>query len=229
MVKNHLSRLNAPTSWGIKKKGIKFTTRPSAGAHTLKESLPLSVVVTTLLKYARTRREVKKILNEGKIFVNGKVRKDLGFGLGLMDVISVPSVQENYRLFYNRKGKFTLLALKEDEKDIRVVQIKNKKVIAHGKTQINNSDGTNLLLDKAGDYKTGDTLCLSLKDGKIKEHLSLKKGARVYISGGTKQGVVGTLEEMKEKNIIVKTEEGNFETAKRYAFVIGKMHTLEEK
>jgi len=73
MVKNHLSRLNAPTSWSIKRKVIKFTTRPSGGAHSLRESIPLSIVVTQLLKYARTRKEVKKILNEGKIFVNGKV------------------------------------------------------------------------------------------------------------------------------------------------------------
>ena len=229
MVKNHLSRLNAPTSWGIKKKGIKFVTRPSAGAHTLRESIPLSVIVTTLLKYARNRKEVKKILNEGKILVNGKVRKDLGFSLGLMDIISVPSIQENYRIFYDTKGKFTLLAVKDDESDIRIVQIKNKTTIAHGKTQINNSDGTNLILDKDSDYKTGDTLFLSFKDGKIKEHLQLKKGARIYISGGTKRGVVGTLEETKERNIIIKTQEGYFETAKRYAFVIGKIKTLEEK
>ncbi len=229
MVKNHLSRLNAPTSWGIKKKGIKFTTRPSAGAHTLRQSMPLSTIVTTLLKYARTRKEVKKILNEGKIFVNGKVRKDVGFAVGLMDVISVPSVHEDYRMLYDTKGKFKLLALKEDEKDTRIIQIKNKTVIPHGKIQINNSDGTNFVLANKEVYNTGDTLFLSFKDGKVKEHLALKKGARIYISGGTKQGVVGTIEDMKEKNIIVQSKEGNFETAKRYAYVIGKMETLEEK
>lgn len=144
-----------------------------------------------------------------------------------MDVISVPSIHENYRLFYDTKGKFKLLALKEDEKDVRLVQIKNKTIIAGKKIQLNNSDGTNLILDKA-DYHTGDTLVLSLTDGKVKEHIVLKKGARIYIIGGTKRGVVGTLEDTKENNIIVKTSEGNFETAKRYAFAIGKIQTLEE-
>ena len=228
MVKNHLSRLNAPTSWGSEKKGIKFTTRPSAGAHALQDSLPLSLAVTHLLKYARTRKEVKKILNESKILVNGKVRKSLGFSLGLMDVISVPSLHEIYRLFYDTKGKFCLLPLKEEEQDIRIVQIQNKTIIPNGKIQINNSDGSNLLLEKA-DYKTGDSLILSFTDGKVKEHISMKKGARVYMTGGTKIGIVGTLEEIKGNNIIVKTSEGSFETAKRYAFAIGKIHTLEEK
>ncbi len=228
MVQNHLSRLNSPTSWGVKRKGIKFITRPAAGPHTLRNCIPLSIVITDLLKFARIRRETKKILNEGKIFVNGKVRKDLHYPVGLMDVISVPSLHQNYRLFYDTKGKFRLLLLGDDEKDLRLVQIKNKTIIKDKKVQLNYSDGTNMILDK-GDYKTGDTLITSLKDGSIKEHLPLKKGARIYIIAGTKRGVVGTLEDTKEKNIIVKTSEGNFETAKRYAYVIGKMHTLEEK
>ncbi|MDP3728819.1 MAG: 30S ribosomal protein S4e [bacterium] len=227
MVKNHLSRLNAPVSWGVKRKGIKFITRPNAGAHSLRESIPLSLVVTDLLKFARIRKETKKILNEGKIFVNGKVRKDLSYAVGLMDLISIPSLNQNYRVFYDIKGKFKLLALEDDEKDLRLVQIKNKTIISGKKIQLNNSDGTNMILDKTADYKTGDTLFVSLKDGSIKEHIPLKKGARIYLIGGTKRGVVGTLEDTKENIIVVKTSEGSFETAKRYAFVIGKIKTLE--
>ncbi len=228
MVQNHLSRLNSPTSWGVKRKGIKFITRPAAGPHSLLESIPLSIVITDLLKFARIRKETKKILNERKILVNGKVRTDLHYPVGLMDVITVPSLNQSYRVFYDTKGKFRLLLLGDDEKDLRLVQIRNKTIIKNQKVQLNNSDGTNLLLNK-GDYKTGDTLVTSIKDGSLKEHISLKKGARIYIIGGTKRGFVGTLENTKEKNIIVKTSEGSFETARRYAYAIGKMHTLEEK
>jgi len=229
MVKNHLSRLGAPVSWPLsQRKGIKFITRPEAGAHSLRESMPLSLVVTGLLRYARTRKEVKKILTEGKIFVNGKARKELDYAVGLMDVIAVPALDEAYRVFYDTKGKFKILALETEERDIKLVQIRNKTIIIGGKVQLNNSDGTNLLLGE-GSYHTGDTLFVSIKDGKVKEHLSLKKGSRIYITGGTKRGIVGTLEEMKEKNIIVKSATDVFETSKKYAFVIGKLHTLEEK
>ena len=227
MVKNHLSRLTAPVSWGVKRKGIKFITRPHAGAHNLRESIPLSLVITDLLKFARIRRETKKILNEGKIFVNGKVRKDLGYAVGLMDVISIPSLNQDYRVFYDIKGKFKLSPLGDDEKDVRIVQIKNKTIISGKKIQLNNSDGTNIILDKVACYKTGDTLFVSLKDGSIKDHVSLKRGARIYLIGGTKRGVVGTLDDTKVNTIVVKTPEGSFETAKRYAFAIGKIKTLE--
>lgn len=227
MVKNHLSRLTSPVSWGVKRKGIKFITRPSAGAHNLRESIPLSLVVTDLLKFARIRKETKKILNEGKIFVNGKVRKDLGYAVGLLDVVSVPSLEQSYRVFYDTKGKFKLLTLDDGEKDLRLVQIKNKTIISGNKIQLNNSDGTNILLDTSSEYKTGDTLSVSLKDGSIKEHLPLKNGARIYLTGGTKRGVVGTLEDTKDTTITVQTSEGSFQTAKRYAFVIGKIKTLE--
>ncbi|MBI5797557.1 30S ribosomal protein S4e [Candidatus Woesearchaeota archaeon] len=227
MVKNHLSRLNAPKSWPLKRKGIKFVTRPSAGPHSLKESTSLSLVLTNILKYARTRKEVKKILNDGKILVNGKLQKDHTFPIGLLDIISIPSLNEYYRVFYNTLGKFQLLALKEEESDLRVVRIKDKSVIAYGKIQLNNTDGSNIILDKNA-YATGDTLFLSFKDGKIKEHLTLGKGMRVYMTGGTKRGVVATVEEFKDKNIIIKTDGEIFETAKRYALAIGKLRTLEQ-
>jgi len=226
MVKNHISRLTVPKSWSIKRKGIKFTTRPLAGAHCLKECMPLSLIITNLLKYARTRREAKKILNEGKVLVNGKVRKELGFAVGVMDVIAVPSLNECYRMYYDQKGKFKLLAIKEEEWDSRPVKIVNKTIIKGKKVQLNNSDGTNLMIDDKG-YKTNDTLLISLKDGTIKEHMPFKTGAKIYILGGTKKGMVGNLESVKENNIVVKTKHGEFETAKKYAFVVGKLQTLE--
>src|SRR3989344_4380216 len=97
--------------------------------------IPLDLVITDLLKFARIRRETKKILNEGKIFVNGKVRKDLGYAVGLMDVMSIHSLNKDYRVFYDIKGKFKLSPLGDDEKDVRIVQIKNKTIISGKKIQ----------------------------------------------------------------------------------------------
>jgi small subunit ribosomal protein S4e len=228
MVRNHISRLTVPKSWSIKRKGIKFTTRPLAGAHSLRESIPLALVITNMLKYARTRKEVKKILNEGKIFINGKARKELGFAVGLMDVITVPVLNEGYRMFYDSKGKFRLLSIKEDEWNLKPVKIINKTIIKGKKVQLNNSDGTNLMTED-GKYQTNDTLIIAINDNSIKEQLPFKTGARIYVTGGTKRGITGTLEGVKEKNITIKTKNGEFETAKKYAFVIGKLQTLEEK
>lgn len=226
MVQNHLSRLNTPISWGIKRKGIKFVTRPSPGPHRLRDCFPLSLLLTTHLKYAKTRKEVKTILNAGKIFINGIARKDLGFPIGLMDVISIPSLHQVYRVFYTIKGKFHLLPLNDEEKDVRIVQIQNKTITRKKKIQIQTSDGGNILVDTT-QYKTRDTLYVSLKDKKILQHLPFAIGARIYITGGRKRGIVGTLEHIKERNIVVQSKELNFETAKRYGFVIGNIQTPE--
>ena len=46
MVKNHLKRLNMPKSWQIKRKIIRWVTRPSPGAH----NLDFGISLNTLLK-----------------------------------------------------------------------------------------------------------------------------------------------------------------------------------
>ena len=218
--------MHAPKSWPIKRKGIKFITRPNPGAHNSSNSIPISLVLTNILKYARVRKEVKKILYEGKVLVNNKIRKDCHLPVGLMDIVSAPSLKESYRVLYTEKGKFNLLKISKDEENLHLQKIVNKTTLKKNKVQINTFDGGCLIVDK-DEYKTGDTIVLSLKDKKIVEHLPFKKGARIYMYGGKNIGKVGTLEEVKDHNIIVKTKEGSFETAKRYAFVVGERQVTE--
>ncbi len=227
MVKRHLSRLTSPTSWTIRRKGIKFITRPNPGAHSQKGSIPLSLVMTSLLKVARTKKEVKKILHDGEVLVNNKVRRDYAYPLGLMDVIQLPSLKQAFRVTYTEKGKFALLPLKDKEQNLLLGKVSDKTVLKKGKVQLHKENGTNVLVDK-DTYKTGDTIIQSLKDGKIVEHLSFEKGAKVYLTGGNNVGKVGSLEEVKGHNIVVKTAEGSLETAKRYAFVVGEHMVLAE-
>jgi small subunit ribosomal protein S4e len=54
--KKHLKKIAAPKSWMLEKLGGLFTTRPSQGPHKLRESLPLSIVLTKRLRYAQTGR-----------------------------------------------------------------------------------------------------------------------------------------------------------------------------
>ncbi len=227
MVKRHLSRLNAPKSWPMQRKGIKFVTRPSTGAHALRTSMPLSLVMTNLLKHARVRKEVKKILHEGNILVNGKVRRDYAYPVGLMDIVTVNKLNESYRVVFTTKGKFALVKLDDKEKDLQVFKIKDKTIIKKGKVQLNSEAGSSLIVEKDS-YNTRDTIVRSMKDGKIVEHLVFKKGSKIYITGGNRVGTVGSLEEVKGNNIIVKMGSETFETAKRYAFVIGNLKVSEE-
>ena len=86
--------------------------------------------------------------SEGKIFVNGRVRKEKSFPIGIMDVISIPQLKENYRIVYNDKGKFTAISISEKEAEVTVSKIVGKKVIKGGKIQLNMANGVNIIADK---------------------------------------------------------------------------------
>ncbi len=227
MVKRHLSRLNAPKSWPIKRKGIKFIRKPSPGAHSLKQCISLNLVIKNMLKYAKTSKEIKKILHERKVLVNGEVKRDPAYSVGIMDVLSIPTLNEHYRLLYTTKGKFMLMKIDEKSSDDLLLKIVDKTLLKGGKIQYNYSNGYNTLVEK-DDYKTGDTIILSLKDKKVSKHLEMKKSAKIYLTGGKFIGQTASLEEIKGNKVIIKTDNGVFETAKRYLFVIGDLKIENE-
>ena len=66
------------------KLGGPFAPRPSCGPHKLRESLPLLIFLRNRLKYALNGSEVKKILMQRFVKVDGKVRTDATFPAGFM-------------------------------------------------------------------------------------------------------------------------------------------------
>jgi len=231
MAKRHIKRIAVPRTWNISKKTTKFITKPSPGAHSLKMGAPLSVIFKDILKRANTSKEVKNILNNNEILVDGRRRKDLRFVVGVMDTISIPKTKENFRVIIDAKGKLALIKIDEKEAKRKVCKILNKTKIKGGKTQLNLSGNRNAIIDK-DDYKTGDSLLISLPKQDIKEHIKLEKNSVVYLIGGKMVGQIGNIEEIKGSNIMLKSKsKESRSTLKKYAFVIGKekpMVSVEE-
>src|SRR3989344_3893102 len=98
MGKNHLKRINMPKTWHIKRKGIKFITRPKPGQASMKLGMPISIIIKDLLGLAKTTREVKSILNVQEVLVDNKRRKERRYILGFMDVLSFPKIDKHYRM-----------------------------------------------------------------------------------------------------------------------------------
>ena len=216
MSKKHLKNINAPRTWPIERKKKVWITRPNSGNHSLKDSMPLSVIFIDILGYAKTSREIKKILALGEIKVNGKVRKDRKFPVGIFDVIELP--EENYRLLYNNRGKFYLDKI--DKKDTLVLyQVYNKTILGKNKVQLNFSTGENLITDNK-EIKTGDSVII--KDKKIKEVLKFEKGAPIYLTGGKHVGMVGKIDTFDSNKVIFADGKEKYQTMKKYGFVIGK-------
>ena len=99
--KKHLKRLNAPKHWMLDKLGGVWAPRPSTGPHKLRECLPLIILLRNRLKYALTGKEVKYILMQRLVKVDGKSRTDSTYPAGFMDTISIEKTGEHFRLLYD--------------------------------------------------------------------------------------------------------------------------------
>lgn len=86
----------------------KYTVRPSTGPHKLRECIPMAILLKQRLKYALCAKDVMSIVNDkdGLIKVDGKIRRDTRYPLGMMDVITIEKTNEFFRILYDIKGRF---------------------------------------------------------------------------------------------------------------------------
>lgn len=217
---DHLKRLAAPRTWQIRRKKFTFVTKPVPGPHDKQTGISLGTILKETLNYAVTNREAKKILNANEIKVDGKMRKDLRFPVGVFDTIEFSSTNEHYRIVISKKGIIELIKIGKEEASIKPCKIIGKTMVK-GKIQLNLFDGNNISAG-SGSYKVGDTLLLSVPDRKIAKHLKLDKKASIFLTGGKHIGETGNVEDVIEDKIIYKNSEGDLiETSRKYAFVIG--------
>ena len=220
---DHMKRLAMPKTWPIPKKVHLWATKQSAGAHSVENSMPATLVLRDMLKVCDTASEAKKIVAARDLIVNGKAVKDAKAPIGIMDVVSIPAMDLYYRVVLSDKGKIAVVAITKDEASWKLSMIENKTKVAGGKIQLNFHDGRNIVLD-ANKYKTGDVLKISVPDQKIEDAFELKAGATVLVISGRHIGAIETVEKYTvvnrpTENIV--TFKSNTETVKANIFVIG--------
>ncbi|MEM5853058.1 MAG: 30S ribosomal protein S4e [Candidatus Aenigmatarchaeota archaeon] len=221
-----LKRLLAPEFWKIAKKKTTWSITPKPGPHKKFECIPLGIIVRDILKLAETGKEAKAIIKRKEIMVDGKPRKDHAFPVGLMDVVSIPKLNKHYRIVPFEKG-LKVIEIGEDEANLKLVKIRNKKIVKKGKIQLNLHDGKNLLVEK-DNYKTGDSLLLELPSLKIVQHLKLEKGVVGVVLKGKKAGKIARVLEVKiprgreKRKIVCESDKEKFEVLFDHFFVVGK-------
>jgi len=234
--RRHLKRKPAPQFWPIHRKEAIWTVKPNAGPHRISRCIPLTLVLRDMLGVAKTKGEAKTIIYEEKIMVDGKIQREELFPTGLMDVVSIPTVEKWYRVLPNEKGLF-FHPISKDEAAIKLCRIENKTVLNGGNVQLNLHDGRNLLV-KVKDpkkpeedvFQTLGTLKISLPNQEILGHMKLAEGSLALIVDGKnagKHGKIVAIEQrprQKRRNslVTVEDEKGNrFQTTVDYVFVIG--------
>lgn len=200
----HLKRHAMPAVWHLARKREVFVVRPSSGPHSRDKCIPLQVVLRDVLHYVENAREARKILNEGRVLVDKKTRKDTHYPLGLMDILEIPSVKEQFRVGVSRKG-LVLEKIPADEAGRKLCRIQNKTAVKRG-IQLNLHDGKNIIVEKKTPYRTGDSVLVQLPEQKITKHYRLEKGSDAVITAGRNMGVKGRIRDIRvKKNMLEKS------------------------
>ncbi len=223
----HLKNLPAPKTWHVQRKNTGYIVSPHAGPHQKKWSLPLAILLRDYLHLAQSMREVKRLLGQKEVLVDGIRRKDPRFPVGLFDVLSFPLTQQHYRVLFDKKGRLHPFPIGENEGHGKPCKIVGKTVLKGGKIQLNLYDGKNILAKAQDIFKVGDSLLLGLPQNAIQEVLPLQDGATVYFIRGKHRGEWGGVHSFNEKKIVYHNKnKEKLETARAYAFVIGKEKPL---
>jgi len=188
--RKHLKRLNAPRHWMLDKLSGVFAPRPSAGPHKLRECLPLIVFIRNRLKYALTYHEVKMILKQRQVLVDGRVRTDSTYPSGFMDVISIPKTNEHFRLVYDVKGRFAVHAIKPEEAKFKLGRVVSRGLGAKAMPYVVLHDGRTVPYPDPA-IAVNDTVKINLETGRIEEFIKFEAGVTVMAIRGRNNGRVG--------------------------------------
>jgi small subunit ribosomal protein S4e len=226
----HLKRLNAPDSWHIARKTTKFITKTAPGPHNA-NAMPIAVWLRDRMGYARNLKEVKQILGQNDVVINGRACRDPKMGIGIFDIIALPKIGKYFRILRDKNGRHISIEIDAEAAKTRLCKVRNKTIVTGGKVQLNMRDGANLLADNR--YKAGDSIVLSLEPEdrfKIVEHFPFAVGNMAMIIGGKHSGNVARIVDIIKMpgsvpNKIILEDEATrtkFDTITPYIYMVGK-------
>jgi small subunit ribosomal protein S4e len=211
----YIIRQTVSKTWPIPKKGTKYVVVPS---HNRKEGIPLLLVMRDILGFVKTRKELKKILLEKKILINGREARDEKISLLLFDTLSIPALKKYYRVSISDIKKIKLDEIKEGDILTKISKIVGKKMLRGKKVQLNLNDGRNVLFDeKAG---VGDSVVVNLKEGKIGKVLPVKKDSQVLIVKGKHMGRNGKILSLEDDEVLINTGDGDIKIQEEELIVL---------
>jgi len=173
--------------------------------------------------------------------VDHKVRTDINFPAGFMDVISVDKTGENYRLLFDTKGRFVLHRISEEEAKFKLCKVKQVGVGSKatiGKNPFHQGKASAIPYVVTHDGRTirypdplvknNDTIKFDITTGKIVDFIKFEVGNTAVITRGANAGRVGLLQTVEKHPgsfsiVHLKDKRGNsFATRSDNVFIIGE-------
>lgn len=193
----HKTRRSSTIKLPIVRKGTKYIAR--ASSH-LNNSVPVVIAIRDMLKLARTAKEVKKMIQQKLLKLNGKPVKDYRQSILLFNILEA---DKKYELSMLPTGKFVFVPSKKSE---RLCKVMNKRLVQKGAVQLNLHDGTNLITKEK--INVGDSLYLDF-EGKIKKHVAFSKGKEAFAMSGRYVGQKVQITEAKDGKVSIDVNGGS--------------------
>ena len=202
--------------------------KPSQGPHKLRDCIPLNLILRTKLRLALNGKEAKMIVKarEGNISIDGKVRTDHKYPVGIMDIVTINKTGMNYRVTYDVKGRWRLVKISKEDAKYKLCKVTKRCMGPKKIPFITTSDGRTLRYPNPH-IKEFDTIKLNLENNEIVDYYKYKIGAHVLIIGGNNIGRAGVIERIEKhpgsyEIVYIKDTTGKeFSTRLTNIFIVG--------
>ena len=221
-----LKRQMAPLFWGINRKNKRFAITVKPGSHSKNRSIPTALLLRDVLKVVTTLREAKSVIYNGKVNVDGIIRKSLHHSIGLMDVIELQGISDIYRLVPTHGHILQPIKIDSSEKSKKIVKVTSKTTTKGKKTQLGFHDGRTIIADN--NVNVGDSCLIQIPEQKILDVIKLEKDSLVIVTRGANTGQIGHLNNINEatftlpKRNNLTVEKKKFEMPSDLVIAIGK-------
>ena len=191
------------------------------------------VIVRESLGLANIAKEAIRIISAGKVKVDGVVRRDRRFAVGLMDVVQIDGVSQVYRALPKPNRGLVLTPAQDKEAAYKICKIIGKQNITGGKLQYRLHDGRTLLTTTKDprpggeEFAVGGALQLNFPVQKVVKYVPFQVGALGLVIDGRNQGYYGKITSItpgtyaRRKIVRIETGETGFETPADYVIPIG--------
>ncbi len=206
----HLTRTKAIRLLPIPRKKTKYIAR--AASH-VSRGIPVVIAIRDVLGLAKTSKEVKYMIRNKLIKINGKEAKDIKEAIKLFNILEVDKI---YKLIILPTGRFKFEETKENSRLCKIIE---KTLVRGNKVQLNLHDGTNALLNEKEKANVGDSVELDFSN-KVKRIIKIEKGKEVFVISGKSIGLTGKIENIEGKKTKLKLNEINKEVELNVSHII---------
>ena len=191
----HSTRSNIIRGIPLARKGSKYV---ATAMRFSKSSVPVVIAVRDMLNLATTTKEVKQMVHEKMLKINGKFVQDIHQPIPIFGVFQADKI---YKIIIKPTGR---LGLEETSDTTRLVKVIGKTVVRSGDMQYSLHDGTNIISKEK--INVGDSLVMDFEN-KIKKHLTVENGKRVFVISGSNIGKSGAIMSIDDGNVTIKIQD----------------------